>query len=83
MLNVILSEDISVDYLIDINKKYYKNYMVYSPYDILPKTDLIIVTTVAEYEKIKNQLGLKRSFNIISLEELIYRAMNNDKLIVE
>lgn len=67
-------EKVEVEYGIDrdicVTSSNLKN--IYSPLEILPPVDAIIVTPIFEYEIIKNDINKKYSYRVISLETIIY-----------
>ena len=64
---------INIQYIIDRNAEGLGvNYPVFTPHDVLPSVDLIIVTIVDQYEEIKNTLTENNNeIRICSLDELI------------
>jgi len=45
---------------------------VYAPEDELPETDVIIVTPISEFERIKEELSKKNKYEILSLGDIIF-----------
>lgn len=65
--------EISIDYAIDKNvEEFAENIVIYKPDDLLPATDVIIVTAIMEFESIADKLAEKMDCPIISLEDVIY-----------
>lgn len=64
--------EINIAYIIDKNKKNIDvDVDVYGPEDILPKVDLVIVTSIAFMDEIVDDISGKVS-NIVSLEDMLY-----------
>lgn len=76
LINDLKHTEITVDYVIDRDDKYeYEGVPVFKPVDKLPKTDVIVVTIMQEYDNIKNMLS-KMFFDIpvISIEDVLENA---------
>lgn len=72
----LMDSDISVDYVIDMNKKNtYKSLKLYRPDDNLPQIDIIVITAIHYYKDIKRKLEDKVKCPIISLESIIKELM--------
>lgn len=66
--------DLGVDVLYGIDKKKrdtQENLPVYLPSDQLPQVDVVIVTSIREYEAIKQELQKRVTFPIVALDDLI------------
>lgn len=64
---------LDVKYGIDRNvDSIYSDIDVYSPEDLLPEADVVVVTAVYFYDEIRNALIDKVSCPIVSLEDILY-----------
>lgn len=45
--------------------------------NVLPETDLIVVTTSKDYMKIERELCEKNHIEVISIQELVYKTLNH------
>lgn len=73
LCNDLCSHGIVIEYIIDqLGKQLHTNYKVYLPSDILPDTEVIIVSATYDYEKIYTNLDAKGNFKIVSLEGILY-----------
>lgn len=72
LLTELESSSVQVCYGIDVRSDKIKaDIPVYSLDDRLPKVDAIIVTVPYAFDQIKDKLGIKTKYKILSLEELI------------
>ncbi len=70
--NAISKTKIKIEYVIDQStKEVSEDIIVKKPEDMYPLVDVIVVTPVFDYEKIKWEIGKKYSGKVISLKELI------------
>lgn len=59
-------------YLIDRNKAMiYEDYPMYTVQDVLPESDLVVITPVIEYEEVAEILKEKLDCPLLSLEDII------------
>ena len=59
------------DYIIDKNSEGLNMKNVYSPDNALPKTEMIVVTTIHIYNEIYNLLKNRTNCKIVSLKEIL------------
>ena len=72
LLSEIENEDkIMCDYIIDKNAAGLNMENVYSPDNMLPQTEMIVVTTVHIYNEIYNLLKNKTAYEIVSLQAIL------------
>ena len=72
LLQELEDSDISVDYGIDANwPGDYWDLHIFSPDDVLPQTDLIVVTPLTAYEAISRMLQKKCPFPVCSIANII------------
>lgn len=72
LLSEIENQDkIMCDYIIDKNSEGLNMKNVYSPDDTLPKTEMIVVTTIHIYNEIYNLLKNRTNCKIVSLKEIL------------
>lgn len=73
LVNEILNSTVNLKYIIDRDKngRIYKNVPIISLNDTLEEVDLIIVTTVRNFEEIQEQLETLGDFKLIKLADLI------------
>ena len=69
--------DIKEIYGIDRNAKdLFSNIKILTLDDNLPKVDIVVVTIVNEYDKIKKELVKKGQKSVVSLEDLLFDVIN-------
>lgn len=66
-----LKGEIEIRYGVD-RRKILAEFPVYKPEDDLPEADVMIVTTVYEFEEIEEMLKKKLTCSIYSIEDIIY-----------
>lgn len=72
LLSEIEKQDkIMCDYIIDKNSEGLNMKNVYSPDNTLPKTEMIVVTTIHIYNEIYNLLKNRTNCKIVSLKEIL------------
>lgn len=72
LLSEMESQDkITCDYIIDKNAEGLNMENVYSPDNILPQTEMIVVTTIHIYNEIYNLLKNRTNCKIVSLKEIL------------
>ena len=65
-------EDRKVEYAIDKQAKLlFADFGLYTLEENLPDVDVVVVTAVADFEEIKQELSKKANSTIISLEEIV------------
>lgn len=73
LYNELNGKDVQVLYAIDKNKNGVSSEIeVYSPEELLPKVDVIVVSAIAYYEEISDMLQERVDCAIVSLEDIIY-----------
>lgn len=69
--------EITVDYFVDMKKEGLKQgevIPIFSPDDVLPKCDLMVVSFMREFNEIYNDMKSRVDYPIISIFELVYAA---------
>lgn len=77
LIDDLIDASIQVAYAIDkasFNNFVGENIKIYSPDEVLPKVDMVIVTPLSGVDAIRKNLSEKMDCNIISIEEMIYEA---------
>lgn len=75
LYHCLLNNDINILYGIDENVESYLDLMIIDPsevHQIKDKVDIIIVTSIADFESIKKTLNVKCNIPVLSLEEIIF-----------
>lgn len=67
-----IESDVDVLYGIDRNINAYDEIRILTLNEDLPNVDAIVVTPIASYEEIENDLSKKTSCPIVSLEDIVY-----------
>lgn len=73
LLKIFCLEGVEVSFCIDRDSsKTLEKISIITPYDTIPKVDVIIVTALESFEEIKKELKKKTDSKIISLETIIF-----------
>ena len=75
LLNELNNSSIVIDYAIDKAVDSIENLKVINPEDELEKVDAIVVTAIAYFDDINEEMSLKVKCPIISLEDIIYELV--------
>lgn len=69
---IMATGDIKVDYAVDLNPEIkYSDIVVYAPTDLLPSTQMIIVSPFLFFDEIKEVLKEKVNCDIVSVKEIV------------
>lgn len=75
LITQIEKSDIQIKYLIDRRiELHHPKYQVFSPKNVLPKVDAIVITPIASFYEIYEELKEKVDARIVSIEEIIFES---------